>query len=313
MLEHVTVLDLSSVGPGPRCTWLLADLGADVVKIVAPASAGRIEPAAYAYGAGRGTRRVEVDLRTDPEAFLSLVGDAHVVVESFRPGIADRLGVGYAACRERNEKIVYAAITGYGQDDARADWAGHDLNYCGVAGLVAEQGNRIPGATVADSAGGGMQAAISILAALVRGEGVFLDVSTTNGVLFLTALAVDAYLATGERSRLLTGGNACYDVYGCGDGRFITVAAIEGKFFANLCNEVGLPELAQYQYDDSKQDELRTKLRATFLTKPRDEWVNLLADKDTCVAPVLTIEEVAATFPTQDAGGFRQLAPVIAR
>ncbi len=309
MLEGVTVLDLSSVGPGPRCAWLLADLGADVMKIVAPASAGRIEPNAYAYGAGRGTRRVEIDLREDPEAFLSLVGDARVVVESFRPGVADRLGVGYDACKARNAKIVYAAITGYGQSGERAQWAGHDLNYCGVAGLIAEQRNQIPGATVADSAGGGMQAAIAILAALVQGDGAYLDVSTTNGVLFLTALAIDAYLATGERSKLLTGGYACYDVYECGDGKSLTVAAIEGKFFANLCTELGLSELAQHQYTDDKQDEARAALRAKFLTRSRDEWVALLAPKDTCVAPVLSIEEVAAVVPKENG----IMAPVIAR
>jgi alpha-methylacyl-CoA racemase len=309
VLNGITVLDLSSVGPGPRCTWLLADLGADVVKIVAPASAGRIEPFAYAYGAGRGTRRVEIDLRADPEAFLSLVGDASVVVESFRPGVADRLGIGFESCKRRNEKIVYAAITGYGQSGERAHWAGHDLNYLGVGGYLAEQWNALPGATIADSAGGGMQAAISILAALVRSEGTYLDVSTTNGVLFLTALAVDQYLATGERSRLLTGGNACYDVYECGDGKFLTVAAIEGKFFANLCTELGLPEFAQHQYDDTKQDELRSALRERFLMRSRDEWVALLAPKDTCVAPVLSIEEVAASVPKRDG----IMAPVIAR
>ena len=309
MLEHVTVLDLSSVGPGPRCTWLLADLGADVVKIVAPASAGRIEPAAYAYGAGRGTRRIEIDLREDPEAFLQLSENAHVVVESFRPGVADRLGVGYNAVKKRNPKIVYAAITGYGQTGERAQWAGHDLNYCGVAGLIAEQRNVLPGATVADSAGGGMQAAISILAALVRGEGSYLDVSTTNGVLFLTALAVDAYLAAGEHSNLLTGGYACYDVYECGDGKSLTVGAIERKFFANLCRELGLDDLAAHQYDDTKQDDVRTKLREAFKTKSRDEWVALLAPKDTCVAPVLSVEEVAAIVPKQDG----IMAPVIAR
>jgi alpha-methylacyl-CoA racemase len=308
VLSGVTVLDLSSVGPGPRCTWLLADLGADVVKIVAPASAGRIEPSAYAYGGGRGTRRVEIDLRDDPDAFLSLVSAAQVVVESFRPGVADRLGVGYEACKKRNEKIVYAAITGYGQSGERAQWAGHDLNYLGVGGYLAEQRNALPGATIADSAGGGMHAAIAILAALVKDEGAYLDVSTTNGVLFLTALAVDQYLATGERSRLLTGGNACYDVYECGDGKFLTVAAIEGKFFANLCADLGLPDLAQHQYDDAKQDELRTKLRDAFLRKSRDEWVALLAPKDTCVAPVLSIEEVAATVPKRDG----IMAPVIA-
>jgi alpha-methylacyl-CoA racemase len=309
MLEGITVLDLSSVGPGPRCTWLLADLGADVVKIVAPASAGRIEPAAYAYGGGRGTRRVEIDLRTEPEAFLDLVPTAQVVVESFRPGVADRLGIGYEAVTARNAKIVYAAITGYGQSGERAQWAGHDLNYCGVGGLIAQQKNALPGATVADSAGGGMQAAISILAALVKGDGAYLDVSTTNGVLFLTALAIDEHLATGGRSTLLTGGNACYAVYGCSDGRFVTVAAIEAKFFANLCEALGVGELARYQYEPEHQDALRTALHDRFLEKTRDEWVALLAPQDTCVAPVLSIEEVAADVPKQNG----VMAPVIAR
>src|SRR5581483_4860370 len=156
-----------------------------------------------------------------PGAFLDLVPDASVVVESFRPGVADRLGISYEACAARNDNIVYAAITGYGQTGERAQWAGHDLNYCGVAGLIDEQGGAIPGATVADSAGGGMQAAISILAALVKGEGAYLDVSTANGVLFLTALAIDEQLAKGSHSRLLTGGNACYGVYECADGRCV--------------------------------------------------------------------------------------------
>ena len=309
MLEGITVLDLSSVGPGPRCTWILADLGADVVKIVAPASAGRIQPDAYAYGGGRGRRNVEINLRSDPDAFLDLVGDAQVVVESFRPGVADRLGIGYEAVRGRNANIVYAAITGYGQSGERAQWAGHDINYCGYAGLISEQHNAIPGATVADSAGGGMQAAISILAALVKGEGAYLDVSTTDGVLFLTALAIDQHLATGTHSRLLTGGNACYGVYECADGKSLTVGAIEQKFFANLCRELGAEELAQHQYDPEQQLLLRAALEERFLTKSRDEWVEQLAAKDTCVGPVLTIEEVAASVPKQDG----LMAPVIAR
>ncbi len=309
MLDGITVLDLSSVGPGPRCTWLLADLGADVVKIVAPASAGRIQPESWAYGGGRGTRRVEIDLRERPEVFLELCVSAHVVVESFRPGVADRLGIGYEAVRARNPKIVYAAITGYGQTGERANWAGHDLNYLGVAGYIAEQQGAMPGATIADSAGGGMQGAISILAALVRGKGAYLDVNTTNGVLFLTALAVDRYLATGERSDLLTGGYACYSVYECADGKSLTVGAIEAKFFANLCEALGLSELAGLQYDESKQDDLRAALRDAFARRDRDEWVAMLAPSDTCVAPVLSIEEVAASVPIQDG----IMAPVIAR
>ena len=321
MLESFTVLDLSSVGPGPRCSWLLADLGADVVKIVAPASANRIEPPFHSYGAGRGTRRVEIDLKNDKESFLTLATDADAIVESFRPGVADRLGIGYGAVRERNSRIVYAAITGYGQDGPRAQWAGHDLNYLAMTGYIACQGGALPGATVADSAGGGMHAALSILAALLSrertGEGAYLDVSTTNGSLYLMALQIDQFLATGEEAAvgttLLTGKYACYDVYPCRDGKLLSVGAIEANFFANLCGALGLWDLAALQYDDDKQDEVRKALRDAFATRDRDEWVADLAPKDTCVAPVLSVSEVAATFATQKTpDGFEQLAPLVA-
>src|SRR5687768_5633987 len=127
LLDGVTVLDLSTVGPGSRCTWLLADLGADVVKIAAPPSAGRIDPPFHSYGAGRGTRRVELDLKSDEgrDEFLRLAADADAIVESYRPGVADRLGIGYEAARAVNTRIVYAAVTGYGQQGPAASWAGH--------------------------------------------------------------------------------------------------------------------------------------------------------------------------------------------
>jgi alpha-methylacyl-CoA racemase len=325
VLEGVTVLDLSSVGPGARCSWILADLGADVVKIVAPASAGRIDPPFHSYGAGRGTRRIEIDLKTDKNTFLDLAAGADVIIESYRPGVADRLGIGYDTVRELNPRIVYAAITGYGQHGPSARWAGHDLNYLAVGGFLACQGNALPGATVADSAGGGMHAAISILAALLRREkwasGAYLDVSTTNGVLFLMALQIDQFLATGEEAApgttLLTGKYACYDVYECRDGKSISVGAIEAQFFRNLCEALGLPELASAQFDDAKQDDLRAALGAAFKAKVRDDWVSELAPKDTCVAPVLSVSEAAAVFPLRDVvhpehGRFSQLGATIA-
>lgn len=337
MLEGFTVLDLSSVGPGTRCSWLLADLGADVVKIVAPASAHRIDPPFHSYGAGRGTRRIEIDLKTDPTAFLGLAADADVVVESYRPGVADRLGIGYTTVRERNPRIVYAAVTGYGQDGPAAAWAGHDLNYLAVSGYLACQGTRadsgpaLPGATVADSAGGGMHAATAILAALLRrertGAGAYLDVSTTEGVLYLMALQIDQYLATGEEphpgTTLLTGRYACYDVYPCRDGKWLSVGAIEHRFFANLCRTLECEQYASAQFDDKMQDEIRATFVATFATRDRDDWVDELAPLDTCVAPVLSVREVPqhahvvarglvveAEHPVH--GKFRQLSPLIA-
>ena len=339
LLEGFTVLDLSSVGPGSRCTWLLADLGARVIKIAAPESQGRIEPPFHSYGAGRGTEKVRIDLKSDEgrEEFLSLASSADAIVESYRPGVADRLGIGYDAVRARNPKIVYAAVTGYGQDGPAAQWAGHDLNYLAVGGYLscqsprADGGPALPGATVADSAGGGMQAAISILAALLRrersGEGAYLDVSTTEGVLYLMALQIDQYLATREEAgpgmTLLTGRYACYDVYECGDGKWLAVGAIEHQFFSNLCRALELGHYSSKQFDDKAQDEIRAEFRAAFAERDRDEWVAELAPADTCVAPVLAVDEVPshpqlaargvlAEAEHPEHGRFKQLGPLIA-
>jgi alpha-methylacyl-CoA racemase len=336
-LSGVTVLDLSTVGPGSRCASLLADLGAGIVKVGAPK--GRIDPPFFSYGAGRGTRRVRIDLQ-DPQgrdAFIRLASGADVVVESYRPGVADRLGVGYSDVRKVNEGVVYCAITGYGQEGPYAGWAGHDLNYLGVGGFLGTQGVRedggpaIPGATVADSAGGGMLAAIGILAALLRrtvtGQGRYLDVSTTEGVLSLMSLAIDEYLATGKETgpgtSLLTGEFACYELYRARDGRWLSVAAIEPPFFANLCRALGCKEWIPHQMDPDRQDEIRAAFRAAFAGRVRDEWVADLGPADTCVAPVLTIAEVAehrhlaargvfAQAEHHERGRFRQLAPVVA-
>jgi len=266
-----------------------------------------------------------------------LANTADVIVDSFRPGVADKLGVGFEALHVHNPRLIYAATSGYGQFGPYRDRAGHDINYLAIGGFLATQGTRadggpaIPGATVADSAGGGMHAAIAILAALVRrahtNEGVFLDVSTTEGVLALTSLNVDEYLATGNEpgpgTTLLTGRYACYDVYRARDGKWLAVGAIESKFFANLCNALGLPDLATLQRDDARQDEVRDQLSQAFLKKDRDQWVRELADADTCVTPVLSIAEVTQDVHLNARDAFshidgqyekdlRQVAPVIA-
>ncbi len=191
LLEGVTVLDLASVGPAARASRILADYGARVVKIAPTSRKGalQIRPPFHSYGAGRGMQRIRVDLKAADgrEAFLRLAERADVVLESYRPGVADRLGIGYEQVRARNPAVVYCATSGYGQDGPASSWAGHDINYLAVAGFLAcseprmDGGPPIPGATVADSAGGGMHAVIAILAALVRrassGEGAYLDVS----------------------------------------------------------------------------------------------------------------------------------------
>lgn len=338
-LTGLTVLDLSTVGPGSRCSAMLADLGADVVKIARPPGRGGIEPPWFSYGAGRGTRVVRLDLKAEQgvAGFLELATDADVVVESYRPGVADRLGIGYDAVAGRNPRIVYAALTGYGQTGPYSQWAGHDLNYLAIGGFLATQGRSadgapaIPGATVADSAGGGMHAVIAILAALLHrettGEGQYLDVAATDGVLSLMSLHLDELLATGTEptpgSGLLTGRYACYDVYAARDGRWLAVGAIESQFFTNLCRLLELEDLAGAQYDDERQGEIRAALAGAFATRDRDDWVARLAGADTCVTPVSSIREVTqdqhlrarAAFTTvrhAEHGEVEQVAPVLA-
>jgi alpha-methylacyl-CoA racemase len=284
-------------------------------------------------------RRVLLDLKDveGREAFLALAAAADVVVESFRPGVVDRLGIGYGAVSARNHRIVYCSTSGYGQEGPYAQWAGHDIDYLAVGGYLAmstpgpDGAPPLPGATVADAAAGGMQAALAITAALagraVSGRGTYLDVAVADGVLWLMSLLVDEQLARGGDIHpghdILTGRYACYATYRAGDGKWLAVGAIETKFFANLCTALGRPELAGSQLDDEAQPAIRAAFAAAFATRSRDEWVDALAGADTCVAPVLQIAEVAdhpqvtarsavvtATHPT--GGELRQLAPLLA-
>jgi len=311
-LDGITVLDLASVGPAARTSRWLADYGASVVKIGPPPDQGgvQITPPFYAYGGHRGMQRCLLDLKLPAgvDAFLRLAARADVVIESFRPGVVDRLGIGYSTVQAVNPRVVFCSTTGYGQDGPHAQWAGHDLNYLAAGGYLdctgrdAAGGPALPGATIADSAGGGMHAAMAILAALVRrsvtGAGAYLDVSVAEGVVALMSLAIDEYLATdavpGPRHGLLTGRYACYDVYECGDGRWLSVAAIEHRFWANLCAALGCERWIAHQTDDAEQDAIRADLRAAFATHDRDHWVSTLGPADTCVAPVATIPEVVA-------------------
>lgn len=324
-LAGITVLDLSVVGPATRCSRLLADYGARVVKVVTP----RFELAYHAYSGQRETRRASVDLRSDAgrAVLLRLAVTADVVLESFRPGVADRMGLGYEAVRAVNPGIVYCSTSGYGQTGPAAQRAGHDVNYLAVGGFLHTNGPTLPGATVADIAAGGMHAAVAILAALVERKGAYLDVAVADGVAWMMSLYIDEYLATGEvpgpGHSILTGRYACYGIYGTRDGRWVAVGAIEPAFWANLCRALGLERWIDQQTDDEAQDAIRADLVTVFATRDRDDWVAELADADTCVTPVNDIAEVVADpqFVARgavveakhpDHGTFRQLAPVLA-
>jgi alpha-methylacyl-CoA racemase len=309
-LQGITVLDFATVGPAARCSRVLADYGARVVKVGAPPrkSGVQIEPPPYAYSGQRAMQRVRIDLKSPDgvATFLRLAEKADVVIESFRPGVVDRLGIAYEDVRRVNERIVYCSTSGYGQTGPRARWAGHDLNY------LADGGPALPGATIADGAAGGMHAAIAILAALLRrersGVGEYLDVSVADGMLALMALSVDQHLATGQEPGpghdILTGRYACYDLYRARDGRWLSVAAIEPAFYANLCTALGLEQWIPHQHDDARQDEIRAAFRDAFAKRDRDPWVSELAPADTCVAPVQSVAEAAADPQFESRGAF---------
>ena len=338
-LDGIRVLDFASVGPGARASRMLSDYGADVVKLGPTPTHGGVQivPPYYAYSGHRLMRRALLDLKADDgrEAFLALARDADVVLESFRPGVVDRLGIGYEEVRAVNERIIYCSTSGFGQTGPQSGRAGHDVNYLAVSGYLDCTGRRadgsppLPGATVADIAAGGMHAAMAIMAALLRrertGTGELLDVSIADGAFGLMSLYVDEYLATGREPGpghyILTGRYACYDVYTCRDGRHLSVGAIEPTFWRNLCRELGLEQFAELQMDDDRQDEIRAALAAVFATADRDEWADRLGPADCCVAPVNTVAE-AVDHPQYVArrlvvdaeheveGRFRQTGPV---
>ncbi len=340
-LEGIRVLDFASVGPAARCSRILADYGAEVIKLSPPPKHGakQIQPPFHSYGAGRGFKRAQLDLKASEgrEAFLRLATGADVVIESFRPGVVDRLGIGYSAVSGANDRIIYCSTSGYGQSGPSSLRAGHDLNYLALGGYLGcttprgDGGPPIPGATVADSAAGGMHAAIAILAAVVRrattGVGEYLDVSVADGVVQLMSLHIDGYLATGVEpgpgSDILTGRYACYDSYRTADGKWMSVGAIEPPFFVNLCRALGCDQWIERQTDDSCQDEMRADFARAFETRTLTEWVEVFAQVDTCIAPVHTIADLVDD-PQLDSRGlfteaehpehgrFRQVGPALA-
>jgi crotonobetainyl-CoA:carnitine CoA-transferase CaiB-like acyl-CoA transferase len=336
-LEGVRILDLTRLLPGNYCTLLLADLGADVVKVEEPERGDYIRwtpPLIDGEGAAhralnRGKRSVTVNLKSAEGAGVlrRMAKQADALVESFRPGVLDRLGVGYRALSEENPRLVYCALTGYGQDGPYRDRAGHDINYTGYAGILEATGRPdgppiLPSVQVGDF-GGGMAAAVGVLACLgeaVRtGRGRLVDVSMLDVSLSWTSVLMSWYLAAGEmpgRGLMpLGGGLACYRVYRAGDGRYLAVGALEPQFWRALCARLGVPELVDEQFaSPRRQEEMAIRLGQVFASRPRDEWVRDLADLDTCVGPVQSVAEALADPQVRGRGmvaevGGRQVGP----
>jgi alpha-methylacyl-CoA racemase len=315
-LDGIRIVDLTNVGPGAHCTRILADLGADVIRIVEARSViekrGRRQWKApiWAYGMRRNTRPLGLDLKREEglEVFFKLLEKADVVMVGLRPSAAERLGVHYDAVHEVNPRVVYCSLTGFGADGPYRDIAGHDINYQAMGGIVGLTGladgpPMIPGATAADSAGGGMHAAIAILAAVIAqratGKGQFVDVAATDGIVNMVSLGIDEYLTTGEEPKrgeaLLTGRYPWYNIYETSDGKYVSVGAIESQFYANLCRLMGLEDLIPHQYvEGEEKDEIFRRFREAFRTRTRDEWVSLLMEEDTCTGPVYSISEMVS-------------------
>jgi crotonobetainyl-CoA:carnitine CoA-transferase CaiB-like acyl-CoA transferase len=317
-LAGLRVLDLSRLLPGGYCTLLLGDLGADILKVEEPGKGDYLRwmPPYAANGEGamhlalnRGKRSLTLNLKLSQgrDLLRGLVRDADVLVESFRPGVMDRLGVGWEVLSSENERLIYAAISGYGADGPYAPRAGHDINYLGYAGALSFSGHPDtgpwqPGLQIGDLGGGGLMAAVAILAALrvrdATGTGQYCDVSMTDGVLSWLTLAAGAFAATGVPpgvgTETLNGGLACYGVYRCADGRHLTVGALEPQFFAALCAAIDVPDLAAWHLDPARQGELRARLEAVFATRTRDAWLSVLVPADCCVGPVNDLAEAYA-------------------
>ena len=327
-LTGIRILDLSRLLPGAYASQMLADFGADVIKVEEPGSGdyGRFMPphgaggmSLYFLATNRNKRSLTLNLKSAEgrEVFLRLVEQADVVLESFRPGVMDRLGLGYEQLKERNSGIIYCAISGYGQDGPYRLRAGHDLNYEGYAGLL--HYNRgphgepaMPATQFGDLAGGSYLAVIGILTALMgrtqTGEGRQIDVSMTEGVLSLLPLFAVAYLNTDEAPQparsALDGGLPCYNIYETQDGKHVTLAALEYKFWHTFCTRIGHLELLPFHLPvgAGEREQAMDILRAVFKTKTRDEWIAELADIDACVGPVYSIDEALNDSQAQSRG-----------
>ena len=286
VLRDLLVVDFTRYLPGPFASRELLRLGARVVRVEAP-DGDPLRSVAPGWDAAlnAGKESVVWDLDQDPGLGPALAARADVVLEGFRPGVADRLGIGAAVLPE---SVVYCSVTGFGAGNMRA---GHDLNYAGWAGLLADTAPALPPVQVADIAGGSLFAVIEILAALLErqrtGRGKHLIVSMTHN-----AHRLAAHRLRGEPERTLTGGLACYRMYETADGRLLTVTAVELKFWERLCGLIGRPELVERHYEQD-QEALAAELEAVFRSRPLAEWLDLFDAEDVMVGPVATLAEGA--------------------
>ena len=348
-LAGLRILDLTRLLPGPVATMHLADLGAEVIKVedtgagdyaraMGPGeaqAAGRVGDSLFFRMINRNKKSLRLDLKqaAGVEVFLRLARDADVIFESFRPGVVDKLGIGYAAVRALNPRIVYCAITGYGQTGPWADLAAHDINFLAISGLLDQIGAHdgessgppaIPNLQIGDLLGGALTPLVAVLAAVIgakaTGQGSHVDVAMTDAVLAHTIFPLVTTLVQGQPAPrgadLLTGGVPCYGVYRTADGRYLAVGALEPKFWQGLCAVIERPDLAPFGLATGKEGRrVKTELARLIGSKPLAHWEPLFAAADCCVTPILRMDEaihhpqVVAREMVVEIGGTKQYAP----
>lgn len=325
-LTSLKVLDFSTLLPGPYATMLMADMGAEVLRIEAPNRVDLIKvmpPFDGKFGTAfsylcRGKETLQLDLKQDGavEKVKELVKSYDVVIEQFRPGVMDRLGIGYETLKKINPKLIYCAITGYGQTGPYKDRAGHDINYLSISGVSshcgrADSGPPPMGIQIADVAGGSHHAVMGVLAAVIErqqtGEGQFVDISMTDAAFAMNAMSGAAALAgkleQKPETSLLNGGSF-YDYYQTSDGRWLSIGSLEPQFSARLCDTLDLASMKSFTLSQKPehQQELKSAIKAKIAEKTLTQWQEVFAGQDACVEPVLTISE-AAEHPQLKARG----------
>ncbi|MBC7728805.1 MAG: CoA transferase [Microbacteriaceae bacterium] len=331
-LTGLRVVELASIGPGPLCAMLLADLGAEVIRIDRTEPSGLGVPMDVKFEvSGRNRRSVALDIKQPAgrDAALRLIDRADVLIEGFRPGVAERLGLGPEACQARNPGLVFGRMTGFGQTGPLSQAAGHDLNYIALTGALHAIGGKDkpvpPLNLVGDYGGGALYLAFGILAAIFErsrsGQGQVVDAAMVDGAsslmsIFFGMAASGAWNVNERAANLLDGGSPFYDTYATSDSQWVSIGALEAKFFAELVQRIGLDTCyIQRQYDRRCWPEMRADIGRLIAAKTRDEWSALLEGTDVCFAPVLRIDEVArhphavARGAYIDIGGVTQPAP----
>lgn len=317
LLTGFKMLDLSRLLPGPYCSLLLADLGMEVLKVEDTEQGDymrtmgpiRKKDSAYFLALNRNKKSMTLNLKVKEgkEVFYNLTNSYDILLEGFRPGVMDRLGVGYQDLKKRNPRVIFCSLSGYGQEGPYRERSGHDINYIGLAGILEVTGAKqgppiIPGVQIADIGGGGMMAAIAILAASIHrektGEGQYLDVSMLDSAISWLSIHAGKYFMDKELPKRgemhLSGRYACYQVYPTEDGRYMSLGALEPKFWKNFCETIGRRDFILKQFiEGEEQLRIIEEVQKLFKTKTQKEWVDLFKNVDACCEPILTLEEVS--------------------